>query len=161
MRQPTQKSHTADVLFTLALFCVFAVSALAVVLVGADVYKRTAAGMETSFTSRTAVSYVAQKVRQSDESGAVSLTQMGGETALRLSRRMENGDYFTYIYYYDGSLRELFCAADLTPSPEMGQPLLELDSFSIERAAQKGCLAFTATGADGETSRLILSLKSA
>lgn len=160
MRPKTQKSHTADVLFTLALFCVFAVSALAVVLIGADVYKRTAAGMETSFTSRTALSYVAQKVRQSDERGAVALTQLGGETALRLSQSLDGKGYHTYIYYYDGSLRELFCADSQTPAPGMGQALLELNGFSIEEDPS-GCLRFTAQGADGSESRLLLSLKSA
>ena len=34
-----QKGHVVDFLFTLALFCVFAASALMVVVIGANVYR--------------------------------------------------------------------------------------------------------------------------
>ena len=76
------RSSVIDVLFTLALFCVFCASALAVVLIGADVYTSTARNMDQNFSARTAVSYVAEKVRQSDAAGAVALGEIGGGQAL-------------------------------------------------------------------------------
>lgn len=36
-----QKNHVVDLLFSLALFCVFAASALTIVIMGADVYQKS------------------------------------------------------------------------------------------------------------------------
>ena len=60
------RRHVIDLLFTLALFCVFAASALLVVLIGADVYESSARGMDRNFGLQTSLHYVAAKVRQND-----------------------------------------------------------------------------------------------
>lgn len=65
------RRHVIDLLFTLALFCVFAASALLVVLIGADVYESSARGMDRNFDLQTSLHYVAAKVRQCDAAGAV------------------------------------------------------------------------------------------
>lgn len=49
----TVRRSFVDVLFTLALFCVFCASALAVVVIGADVYTSTARSMDDNFSTRT------------------------------------------------------------------------------------------------------------
>ena len=63
------RGSVIDVLFTLALFCVFCASALAVVLIGADVYTSTARNMDQNFSTRTAVSYVAEKCARATPPG--------------------------------------------------------------------------------------------
>lgn len=68
-----RKKPVIDILFLLALFSVFLMSALFVVLFGANIYKSTVANMDSSFKNRTAVSYVTEKVRQHDESGSVDV----------------------------------------------------------------------------------------
>ena len=73
MNPRQRQNHFIDVLFTLGLLCVFAASALAVVLIGAHVYQSTAADMDANYTTRTSLSYVAEKVRQHNESGSISL----------------------------------------------------------------------------------------
>ena len=45
----TQKDHVVDFLFTLALFCVFAASALTVVVTGANVYRQTVRRMDQNY----------------------------------------------------------------------------------------------------------------
>ena len=60
-----------DFLFTLLLFLLFAVSALGLILTGAGVYERTVNSMEDNFEERTALSYVAEKLRQNDGAGTV------------------------------------------------------------------------------------------
>ena len=59
MNPSRNQKHFIDVLFTLGLLCVFAASALAVVLIGAHVYKTTAADMDANYTTRTSLSYIA------------------------------------------------------------------------------------------------------
>ena len=57
-----QKGHVVDFLFTLALFCVFAASALMVVVIGANVYRQTVRGMDSNYDSRTSLTYLTEKV---------------------------------------------------------------------------------------------------
>ena len=62
--------------FVLALFGVFAVSALALVTIGADVYQHTVEDMGVNYESRTAVSYIMEKVRQNDTADSIFLTDL-------------------------------------------------------------------------------------
>ena len=65
MNNRNQEKHfIVDILFVLALFGVFAVSALSLVTIGADVYQHTVEDMSVNYDSRTAVSYIMEKVRQ-------------------------------------------------------------------------------------------------
>lgn len=154
------RSSVIDVLFTLALFCVFCASALAVVLIGADVYTSTARNMDQNFSARTAVSYVAEKVRQSDAAGAVALGEIDGGQALVLTKEGEGGVFKTYIYYYDGAVRELLARAEAAPQPELGQQITEAAGLSFETLAE-GLWRVTVTGVDGAQEQLTFGLRSA
>ena len=48
-----QKAHIIDVLFVLALFGVFAVSAMMVIILGTGVYNNTLESAQTHFDART------------------------------------------------------------------------------------------------------------
>lgn len=90
-----ERRFIVDVLFVLALFGVFAVSALVLVTIGADVYQHTVQDMNSNYETRTAVSYITEKVRQNDlttadrESG-VSLTTLDGQPALMLAQDIDD-----------------------------------------------------------------------
>lgn len=74
--QKQEKHYIVDILFVLALFGVFAVSALALVTIGADVYQHTVEDMGVNYESRTAVSYIMEKVRQNDTADSIFLTDL-------------------------------------------------------------------------------------
>ena len=78
MRHRQARSHTVDFLFTLSLFCVFTVCALLLVTLGVQVYRSTARYLEDTYSARTALAYVAEKVRQHDARGCAALTQLEG-----------------------------------------------------------------------------------
>lgn len=59
-----QKNHVVDLLFSLALFCVFAASALTIVIMGADVYQKSVNDMNRNSTIRTSLSYLSEKIHQ-------------------------------------------------------------------------------------------------
>ena len=77
-KKGTDQSHTTDLLFTLGLFCVFAATAFILVMIGIQVYRSTAGQMQDTFSTRTAVSYVAEKLRQHDTAGGVSMGEIEG-----------------------------------------------------------------------------------
>jgi len=151
--------HAADLLYSLALFCVFAACALMVVLMGADVYKKTVSAAEADYNSRTCVSYIATKLRQGDTQGAIAVQQLGGRSALSLDQEVGGTRYRTWLYQDGGQLCEQFVPADLQPDPAQGQQIMPLQGleFSLDPS---GRLKVTATQTDGTTETLYYTLRS-
>lgn len=152
-----QKQHIVDVLFMIALFCVFASSALFVVLIGANVYRQTTEQMDQTDISRTSLLYLSEKIRQSDRVGSISIGTVGGQDALILEQELEGNDYLTYIYSYDGFLRELFVSKEHQVSPEEGQEILQLKEMQIRQ--KDGMYWFTATDENDHTHFICLRSK--
>jgi hypothetical protein len=60
-----KKKHVVNVMFTVLLLGVFALSVVFVSVLGAEVYQSSAAKMQANFDTRTSLVYIAEKVRQS------------------------------------------------------------------------------------------------
>ena len=93
----TSRNNVVDLVFTLALFCVFAASALMVVIMGADVYQSAVSESNTYHTRSTALTYLSEKIRQNDTSGNVSVGSFQGHQALVIRQEIEDTAYITYI----------------------------------------------------------------
>lgn len=128
-----ENRHMVDILFVLALFCVFTISALLLVILGADIYRKTVQDMDQNFTARTSFAYVTEKIRQSDSYHSVEVGTFSGEEALILTQSIDSVEYSTYIYLYDGHLKELFTKKGQSISPKAGQNILALNSFGVEQ----------------------------
>lgn len=129
-----KRRHTLDVLFPLGLLAVYALAAAGAVLLAAGSYRSGLTRAHRDFGCTTALAYVAEKLRSGDEAGTVRVDALEDCPALVLSVNREGGWYDTYIYCYDGSLRELMVKRELTPTPQMGAKLLELEDFRPEWA---------------------------
>ena len=147
--------HHMDALIALLLFGVFAVCVLAVLLTGADAYRRLTDRDRAAFDRRTAVQYLATRVRQADARGGVAVEDIGGAAALKLDAE---SDYPTWLYCYDGQLMELYCYFEERPGPEDGQPLMAVEG--LEATLEDVLLTLRVTQAGGETDTLLLSLRS-
>lgn len=132
----TNHSSMIDIIFTLALLGVFAASALGVTLIGATVYKHITADMEENFNSRTAVSYLVQKVRQHDSKDSVSIESYQGTETLVLNKSYGNVETKTYIYYYNGKIMELNLISNLDGKLSDGQAIVEANGFKIKKISQ-------------------------
>jgi hypothetical protein len=152
--------HRMEAAFVLALFTMFAATAFLVVLIGARQYRSTADSMNTNYEMRTAASYLEEKVRTNDSAGAVYETELDGAPALALQSTEDGTVYTTYIYYYEGSLRELFVTDASVFSLDSGQPVIELSGFEIQ-TLRPGLLRATCTGTDGSTCTVCLPVHSA
>jgi len=142
--------HQIDGLIALLLFGVFSVCILAVLLTGADAYRRLTDRDQAAFDRRTCLQYIATRVRQADRKDGVSVADFNGVNALVFS----DGDgYITRVYCHDGYIKELYADESVDLTLEAGEPIMEADplDFSME----DGRL----TVASGED-RLVLSLRS-
>ena len=132
MKSTRRDKSIVDMLFLLALFGVFVISALFIVLFGANIYKKTVNDMDANFSARTSVSYITEKIRTNDTDGNVFVLHRNEQDTLALRRITDYGTYYTYLYYSDGYLREITVADNATFAPETGTPILEATSFGIE-----------------------------
>ena len=76
MQVKQERNHIVDVLFVLALFVVFTLSALVLVILGANVYRQTVSYMDENYEARTAYSYLTEKVRQNDVYGSIYVGEL-------------------------------------------------------------------------------------
>jgi hypothetical protein len=154
-----QRSHIVDVLFVLALFGVFALSALVLTSIGADVYRHTVTNMQGNYEIRTAASYLEEKVRRGDSPEIVTFT---GAQALSLPETINGTTYTTLLYYHDGYLRELYMRADADLGNDIlsaGQKITELGDMTLSRLSDS-MIRVELTLTDGKTQSLLLHVYS-
>lgn len=154
MRRRIVKHHL-DGLIALLLFGVFAVCILAVLLTGADAYRRLTERDEAAYDRRICAQYVATRVRQADSLEGVAVEEFGGGDALVLTA--EEG-YATRIYYHEGYIMELYSEAEPLLGPEAGEKIMEAQG--LELSLEEGMLKVTAIDTEGRRSTLLLSLRS-
>ncbi|MCM1190756.1 MAG: DUF4860 domain-containing protein [bacterium] len=160
-----EKHFVVDVLFVLALFGVFAISALVLVTVGADVYQHTVRDMSRNYDDRTAIAYITEKIRQSDGilsdgSYAVTLGSLEQQPALILTDELDGEEYCTYLYLHDGWLKELYIRRDSYIGDSLlnaGQNIIKLDALEY-RQIDDELLSVSMTTPSGGTRQLYLSL---
>lgn len=154
-----KKSHITDIFFTLALLGLFAAASLTIILTGAKVYQNISSSMEDNYTTRTALAYTAEKIRQHDAAGQISLTKIGETPALCLQEQINGTGYSTYLYEDGGTLKEMLIESTAVPSISQGTPVTELSDFSIE-PLEDGFFQISAEDLEGKRLSLIIRPKS-
>ncbi len=120
----------------LVLLGVFGISILAVLLTGADTYRRLTQRDQLAYDRRTCAQYVATKVRQAPSPSAVALERFGASDALVVRHELDGVVYLNRIYCHDGWLMELFSAADGAFAPEDGEKVLPADRLGLTRSGR-------------------------
>ena len=154
-----QENNIIDVLFVIALFCIFALSAIFLISIGANIYGKTVSHMEANFNGRTSFAYVTEKIRQSDNDGAISIGDFNGCPALLITKKTGDTNYITYLYEYDGYLKELMIREDTPLPPSAGQNILAVTEFSLTQVNDR-LLSFTIATEEGLKNHLYVSTKS-
>lgn len=163
------KHFIVDILFVLALFGVFTVSALMLVMVGSEVYRHTVEDMESNYETRTSVAYVTEKIRQNDTSLAegrsdsskhISISTLSGEQTLMLTQSVNGETYCTYLYLHDGYLKELLTKSGSYLGDDIlaaGQEIMELSDFTMEQVSEH-LLSIRLTTPRGEAHNIFVSI---
>ena len=147
------KKHSVQLLPVL-LLAVFLLLAVLTAMRTAACYKKVLDRSDRMDRS-TALTYITEKVRQNDTAGALRIGTIGDCQALVICQ----GDeilYDTYIYCYDGSLRELMIKRELTPAPEMGRALLPMEL--LELTLEEGLLRIRCADSTGEITERSVAL---
>lgn len=133
----------------LTVFTVFAVCVLLVLLYGAESYGQLVRRGEETFQRRTAIGYITTRIRQAE---SVSVTDLEGCDALAFHEKSDGMSFVTYVYCYDGYLRELYCAETTAFSPNAGERIVEAEKLHL--FAENGLLTVSIDGTE-----LVLQLR--
>lgn len=127
-----KEKSIVDIIFIIAVFGVFLLSTLLVVLYGAKVYKKTVSDMDVNYSSRTALAYVSEKIHQHDYRNGIEIVSINDEPILKFNEA-GNNDYCTYLYSYDGYLKELTIKNDVDFAPDAGKDIIKIRSFTANK----------------------------
>jgi len=155
----TKQKHMIDFLFPVALFFVFALSALTVILLAARIYQSTTENSSLNYTSRTSLSYINEKIHQNDCEGAVYLDEFDGCQALVMAQSHNHERYYTYIYVYNQELKELFVKEGVNVTASAGRTIMEVQDFSMENLSDD-LLKFSCVDQKNQEASTIISIKS-
>lgn len=161
--------HSMDGVYVFLLFAVFAGCILLVLLFGAGSYEKLVDRDRSAYNERTGMQYLAARIRHADSADGIcvgSFSDMDDRSAddinvLYLPFVGEDGPvpgFYTEIYYYDGYIREVLCAADSGLSPEDGNEIMPAQGLSIEK--EQNLITFSVTSEDGRSQTINLMIRS-
>ena len=153
-RTAARRSNKMNALFTGLLFLVFVLCALFTVLIGSRVYENITVRSNRNFTGTTALSYIANKVRQGDREGMVEVREIDGVPVLVLGQDLNDTRYETWIYYQDGSVKELFSNPESGLGLKDGLDILECSGLDVSLSDR--LLTIRTLGEGGGSLRLYL-----
>jgi len=128
----TVRGQRIDTVFVLIIFCVFAVSVLMVLMLGANTYSSVTEMSREEHAERTVLSYIWTKVRNSDDGGNIYVGDFQGLPALCISEEYGGIEFRTVIYHFNGWVYELFSEADLEFFPEDGVKMIMVNDLVYE-----------------------------
>ncbi len=152
-------SRRMDSIFVMLLFFLFSLTAFLLVMIGVRQYQSTADSMNYNYEVRTATSYLREKVRQNDSHASISINNIEGIDVLALQSKLNGVVYYTYIYYYDDYLMELYVQDGSSYSLDTGQQIIELSGFKLSKATDR-LICATITDTWGGTTEIYLSVNS-
>ena len=155
MKKLEKKSTIVDVALVLTLFMVFTLCSLLVIMLGARVYKNTVYNIDQSFSSRTALTFVTKKIRQS-EKDSIFVGELDNIDTILIKEEIDNQECITYLYFYDGYLCEQFALESADVSVDSGQKLLSLEQFSCTET--NDILTIEATGKDQKKLSTVINI---
>ncbi|MDO4582437.1 MAG: DUF4860 domain-containing protein [Bacillota bacterium] len=160
MKSRIAANHMIDGIFALLLFLIFTASVLLVLTSGTRVYRDTVDKSAANFSERSLVAYLTAKVHHHDNQGAIELAQFGDGTALLLNEDFEGVEYATYIYIYDGYVRELYMEKALGLGAESGEPVMAAQSLELRAEPERSLLHISCTGDSGRELQSVVYVRS-
>lgn len=160
MNQKSGRNSSIEIVFPVVLFLVFTLSALFIILFAARTYQHIVKESAEQYDSSTSAAYLVQKIHAGDSMYNISLCNIEGTDGIRLHQYIEDQPFVTYIYVYDGYLRELFTGEDNdTVSLSAGTPLFAARGFSASYI-KDGLLTITVDLPEGDSVTQLVSIRS-
>lgn len=132
MSQKNTRRHLVDILFVLALFAVFTICGLLLIILGTHLYQKNMDDMNDNYANRTGYAFFTEKIRQSGNNCNIYIDHSSPIELLCIEQEFHDTMYITYLYEDEGYLKELFTRAENSFSPSEGIKILCLSNLSFE-----------------------------
>ena len=159
MLNKNKKTGLIEFVFPILLFLIFTLAALFTILFAAQIYQKVVDNSSINYSANTALSYVSEKIRQADVEDGVEVGSFDGCDALVLHNEINEADYITYIYYYEGALYEVMTEESHVKelSAGTGTAIIEVENFEISED-RNHLISFRCTDTSGNTSSAMISV---
>jgi hypothetical protein len=149
----------ADSIGVFLLGAAFLFMSISLVLLGGALYRQIMMRANENDEIRTTFAYISNQMHRADEFGGVEVGEFAGAQALLLNHDFYGWEFTTFLYYYDGALRELFVEKGFELDPDAGQVIIRLEDlgFSVD---ERGLITAWASFADGRREHVLLSPRS-
>jgi len=128
-----EKQNQFPFILIMLLYLIIVILSVLIIFLGKNIYDNINEERNTNYNLRVSLSYIANKIRQSDKSGSVEIKQVNGENALVLNEEYDDEQYQTWIYFYEGGIYEMFTDSENTFDLSDGMKLVDADVFNIEK----------------------------
>ena len=145
------------VLFVLTLFLLLSALSISVILAGSAVHEKISADMDNNYERRVTFSYLSTKIRQNDQSGRIFAEQKDGVNMIAIR---ESETETTYIYYFDGYVREIFVDAGTVFELDWGDGIIKAGGFDFVLDENKNEIEMRLTDSGGKLQSTKVFLRS-
>lgn len=114
--------------FVFLLLAVFAMSAIFLTALSAQVYRDTVEDSGRNNASRAAAAILRGAV-QADDAGHAAVVEENGKTVLRFTNSYDGEIYYHRLYEENGYLRESLTSEEWDSEEEMGEALMAVTAF--------------------------------
>lgn len=152
------KQFSFQFIFIMLLYLLIIILSVMIISLGKNIYDKINEDRKTNYELSVSLSYIGNKIRQSDKNGAVEIRDLHEKNALVINEVYDEENYQTWIYFYDGAIYEMFTDEETEFELADGMKLVEVDLFNIEEI-NHNLYKFTAVSKD-ESAVLCLSVYS-
>lgn len=146
-------NHSVNIVFVVTLLLMFALTALSVAVMGAQVYSSSAQRMTSNFETRTSLMYMAEKVRQCAGDN-LDIRKVGDSDALVIKESIGGEDVESWIFVAKGKLREATLKAGAAVEEDDGNDIMPLKSMNLSLDGR--LLLITVKNPDGKANSLTI-----
>lgn len=152
------KQFSFQFVFIMLLYLIIVILSVMIIVLGKNIYVNINDDRDNNYEIRVSLSYIANKVRQSDKQGAVEIRDYEGSNAIIINESYDEENYETWIYFYDNAIYEMFTDENSSFQPEEGMRIVDCDKLEITKLNDN--LYKFAVNSSTESSELILNLYS-
>lgn len=132
-----KNNNQIDTVAVLMLYLMFSVLVIFTFITGIKAYNSIRQKNSDNYSLRTSLQYVSNKTKAYQKTGAITVSELNGKAALKITENLDGKDFDTYIYENDGMLCELFIEAGTKIDLSWGTKINDIETFEIEKLSDK------------------------
>ncbi|MDF2616817.1 MAG: hypothetical protein K0Q47_1472 [Sedimentibacter sp.] len=152
------KQFSFQFIFIMLLFLIIVILSVMIIVLGKNIYVNINEDRDTNYEIRVSLSYISNKIRQSDKQGTVEIRNYEDRNAVVINETYDDENYETWIYFYDNAIYEMFTDENTSFQPEEGMRIVDCDGLEITKLNDN--LYKFAAKSSVESSELFLNLYS-